>query len=314
MQAAEAEKISNTISEKRESLPILEKLETVREQRHAEIRKLVLQEGRIDILAEEVLGYAPHWHHLEMMDFQDALDECLILAWRGAAKTTYLTITRCIFEILRDPNTSILIASAASGQAQDILRGIKRQFMQNLELRAIFGDYVTGAEQWSETAITIPQRTDYGIKEPTIFAVGTETALPSRHFKIVILDDVVKEENSQTAAQREKLQVWFYKTLLPCKARPDGKLWVLGTRYHQDDLYGYLQQEDYRNAEQYLKDYSGCGDSGHPRYNFLMGRWHEGQAQSEKARVYYHGISSDPTWGDQARQRLAELEGPSKTS
>jgi predicted phage terminase large subunit-like protein len=71
-------------------------------------------------------------------------------------------------------------------------------------------------------------------------------AVISRHFDVIILDDIVDEENARTGPQRDKLRSWFYTTLMPT-LEPDGKLLILGTRYHLRDLYGYLAQGPMRD-------------------------------------------------------------------
>lgn len=219
-----------------------------KEARRQHIRELVLVHGRIDIFAEFVVdrchedqpgGDAPLWFHQEMMEHQDQHREGMVLAFRGARKSHYCTETRVLFEIIRNPNIRILLAADAAGQSKTLLRGVKSHFEQNEELRATFGDFVVGAAKWADDEIIVNKRTRVGLKEPTVHAIGTETALPSRHYDIIIGDDLVTDDNSQTEGQRLKLQNWFYKTLLPC-LEPDGRLWLVGTRWDDEDLYGWL--------------------------------------------------------------------------
>ncbi len=210
------------------------------------IRKLVIEHRRLDILCEHVLGgESPLWFHKEMVEFQESYDEGLILAFRGARKTGYLTIARAILEILCNPNVRILFASDAEGQSKTFLRGVKSHFERNERLQEVFGDYVTGAEKWTEAEVIVNRRTSVGVKEATITCVGYESAILGRHFDIVIADDLVTEENSTTDGQRQKIHNYFYKTLLPC-LEPGGKMWVIGTRWHDDDLYGHLEREDFK--------------------------------------------------------------------
>lgn len=219
----------------------------IRTDLYAEIRTLVLEQGRIDILAQFVLGYDPRPFHREMMEWQSSHQEGLLLAWRGSGKTTYCTITRCIFEIIRNPNVRILLASDAVAQGQTFLRAIKSHLKHDEKFRAIFGDYVTGARTWTESEITVNRRTSHA-GEPTIMCVGVGTTLPSRHFDIIICDDLVTEGNSSTEVQRSKIHNYFYGTLFPTLESPHGKLWVLGTRWDEEDLYQWLQNEDYKNS------------------------------------------------------------------
>lgn len=216
--------------------------EEVKRNRHAMIRKLVLEHGRIDILCEYVLDKdrdAPLWFHEEMMLFQDAHAEGLILAFRGARKTHYCSIARTIFEILRNPNVRILLTADAADQSKAILRAVKDHFENNEELREIFGDYVTDARKWTDSEIIVNKRTAVGLKEATVTAAGIDTSLLGKHFDVIIGDDLVTEENSATDGQRKKVHNYFYKTILGC-LEPDGRLWIIGTRWDEDDLYGHL--------------------------------------------------------------------------
>ena len=78
--------------------------------------------------------------------------------------------------------------------------------------------------------------------------MGTDSALPGRHFGIIIADDIVTKDNSQTPAQRKKVYDWFYDTLYPTLDPVDGRLWVIGTRWHDEDFLGWLEKEDYKGT------------------------------------------------------------------
>jgi hypothetical protein len=191
------------------------------------IERLVITDGCIEVLAEYVLGYPPRYFHKSMMDWQTSVQEGMLLAWRGSAKTSYCTIARCIFEILRNPNVRILLATDALDQGKTFLRSIKSHFMFNERFREIFGDWVKGSRAWSESEITVNRRTSHA-GEPTIMCAGIGMTLPSRHFDIIICDDLVTKDNSTTEGQRKKVFDYFYETLFPTLESPDGKLWVLG--------------------------------------------------------------------------------------
>lgn len=232
---------------------LVKRYEENRRRRFDLIRHLVLVERRLDVLAEHVLGVRPEPFHTEMIAFQEGHEQAMILGFRGSAKTYYLNVVRCIAEILWDPNVRILLVSNARAQSVTPLRQIKQHFEHNELLRSIFGDYVS-KERWGEDEIVVAKRTE-NHKEPTITCAGVETALPGRHFDIIIADDLVTEENARTEPQREKTKVFWYKTLEPTLAprRPHwpavpGKRWVLGTRYHNLDLYGWLENHDMKGV------------------------------------------------------------------
>lgn len=229
------------------TVDILAHLKQAKEQRRAQIRKLVVEHRRFDVLARYVLGLDPQPHHLRMMDFISTHTEGMVLGWRGAAKTKYCTITQAIGEIVCDPDVTILFASNAADQSKLFLTEVKNHLQKNEELRAIFGDFHTGAERWTDTEIRVAGRRSLE-KESTIMCAGMDTVLPSRHFRLIIADDLVTDENSSTAGQRQKVHDYFYRTLLPCCAMPDGRMFIVGTRWHDEDLYGWLLEEDYKDS------------------------------------------------------------------
>lgn len=229
----------------------LERYEKTRESRYELIRQLVSENHRIDVLCNYVLvgdnGDPLQWFHLDMLDWQDKNPEGLLLAFRGVRKTSYLTIARSIFEIIKDPNVRILFVSDATDQAKTFLRSVKSHFENNDELKNIFGNYHIGAAKWADNEIIVNKRTAVGLKEATITCAGMETALLGRHFDIIIADDLVTGENSLTEGQREKIKNYYYRTLLPA-LEPRGRLWVIGTRWQDDDLYDHLSKEDFKAA------------------------------------------------------------------
>lgn len=210
------------------------------------IRRLVIEGKRVDVLAELVLGYQVRPHHLKILRHAYKNRHGMTLVFRGAGKSTMATITWCIFLIILCPNIRILIASKTKENAEGFLKEIKSQFETNERLREIFGDFV-GSREWSDSQIEVKGRT-IPAKEPTINTVGVGGAVASKHYDVVIADDLVDEENSRTKFQRDKMVDWYYKVLTPTLLAPDadipfsGSLNIIGTRYHYADLYGHLSE------------------------------------------------------------------------
>lgn len=209
------------------------------------IRRQVLQNNRIDILQELVLGYVcvPAFHR-KIIIHQLKNHTSMTLAYRGGGKTTTGTIVKAIHSILKYPDVKILIASKTAQNSIDFLKEIKQHFESNETLRDIFGDFV-GESKWDNASIEVKGRTRPW-KEPTIGTVGMDGAVASKHWDIILADDLVDEENSRTKVQREHMLNWYYKVLLPTLRPPElgndviGQLHLLGTRYHYEDLYGHL--------------------------------------------------------------------------
>lgn len=215
---------------------LTEELRRVRELKAALVRDYIVEDHRIDILASWVLGLDLRWYHLAILDHQDADDYALTLAWRGAGKTTAGTVLRAIFEILVNPNIRILIASKSHANAVGMLEEVKG-YMKTERFIRCFGD-LSRSDKWDTVAINVGNKTLVS-KEHTIDTTGVETALPSRHWDLMLVDDVCDEATSRTKAQRDKLHTWYFKTLDPC-LMPNGRKFVNGTRYHHEDLYTEL--------------------------------------------------------------------------
>jgi predicted phage terminase large subunit-like protein len=77
-----------------------------------------------------------------------------------------------------------------------------------------------------------------------MYAVGVGGAVLSKRFDIILMDDILDEENTQSVDQREAVQLWFKKTLKPTLA-PDGVVIVIGTRWGEEDLYEQFMKPTY---------------------------------------------------------------------
>ena len=161
----------------------------------------------------------------------------LDLAPRGFGKSTVGDVDYCITRILREPNIRIMIGSKTQTQAEAFLKEIRTHFEQNEDLIRIFGDWKSGnkGNVWNDREFTVNRRTIIK-KEATVTALGASGAVISKHFDVIVGDDLVGLENARTERQRANLKEWFYSSLLPT-LEPDGDIHILGTRYNPLDLY-----------------------------------------------------------------------------
>lgn len=158
------------------------------------------------------------------------------LAPRGHGKSTIGDVDFCITKVLRNPDIRIMIGSKTQTQASAFLKEIRTHFEQNVNLIRIFGDWKKSRDNvWNDQEFTVNRRTVIK-KEATVSALGASGAVVSKHFDIIIGDDLVGFENARTEAQRKVLKEWFYSSLYPT-LEPDGEIHILGTRYSPMDLY-----------------------------------------------------------------------------
>lgn len=173
------------------------------------------------------------------------------LAPRGHGKSTIGDVDFCITQVLRNPDIRIMIGSKTQTQASAFLKEIRTHFEQNVNLIRIFGDWKKSRDNvWNDKEFTVNRRTVIK-KEATVSALGASGAVVSKHFDIIIGDDLVGFENARTEAQRKVLKEWFYSSLYPT-LEPDGEIHILGTRYSPMDLYeDLIKSKNYKvNVQQ----------------------------------------------------------------
>ncbi len=196
---------------------------------------------------KEILGWpditeTPHKKLCEFIE-QNTNKKLLVLMPRGHLKSTVVTVSFSCQQIAKNPNIRILIASDTATMAEAFLKQIKDILGKNESFRELYGDYVSNAPQWSNSMITVGGlKRSYEKKEATITAYGLGGQLVSQHYDIIILDDVVNRDNTNT---KELIDKTFssYKDLLSL-LEPQGRLIILGTRWHFADLYGYILDKD----------------------------------------------------------------------
>ena len=174
--------------------------------------------------------------HLAWFDLQKKNRETLVLAPRGHGKTTVCTcayVARCL---LKDPDLRALIVSRTADQARTIASGVRNILVLSDGIRAAFDD-VRG-RPWSLGAFTLATRTNFR-REPSVTALGICGPLVSKHFDLILCDDVLDFENTRTRAERERVARWVGTALEPT-LDPGGEIHWIGTRYHPEDYYARL--------------------------------------------------------------------------
>lgn len=159
----------------------------------------------------------------------------LIMFPRGHLKTMVVTKAWTIQQALKNPDIRILIANATWDNSRKFLGSIKSYLKAGNVMSQLFGPFESA--NWNMDECTIRQR-QATHDAPTWTTTGLERELTSQHFDLIVCDDLVAFENSATAAQREKVKEYY--GMLYALLEPTGTMVVMGTRYHQDDLYAQV--------------------------------------------------------------------------
>lgn len=222
------------------------------------LNKYVLKVAEGD---EKFVPLAPF--HKTLCNFiQDRPDKKkLVLIPRGHLKTKLITVGYPILKIIQNPKSRTLIYSATWQTAVDIQQGIQKTMQTSERLNEIWGDIFANPSEWSQDRTRLR---DNDKREPTITAAGIDNNLVGGHYDLIIMDDPVNRDNIATQDQIEKV-IQRYKDSLDL-LEPNGELIVIGTRWHDSDLYGWILEPGNGIKDNYevmiKKAYEGNLDTG----------------------------------------------------
>ena len=162
----------------------------------------------------------------------------LFLIPRDHLKSSIITKAGSTQRLLNNPNIRILIANNTWDNARKFLGSIQKYLRKGEALSYYFG--VFESDKWNQDEIVIKQRTQV-LDAPTIATTGLEKEQTSQHYDLIIADDLVARENVQSKEQRNKVKA--YINSLIALMEPNAELWVVGTRWSEDDAYGDLIEE-----------------------------------------------------------------------
>jgi phage terminase large subunit-like protein len=196
--------------------------------------------------------------HREVIQWWRALEQRnqkyqLVLLPRDHMKSALIGY-RAVWELTKDPTLRILYISSTSNLAVKQLKFMK-DILTSDNYRIHWPEMIkkeeAKREKWTEREISVdhPLRRKEAIRDPSIFTAGLTTNIVGMHCDIAILDDVVEEGNSYIQVNRDKVKDQY--SLLSSIESADAKEWVIGTRYHPDDLYGTLIQMETNKHDEF---------------------------------------------------------------
>jgi hypothetical protein len=156
---------------------------------------------------------------------------------RGHGKTTVVNhaVARLIGERAGKVKIGILTESEkdAVKRSLDIRRIVERSTFADVFPWARSG--AAGAK-WAKAEWSVRGAEDYVEKDATVVASSLMGIKPGPRFDVLILDDLIGPDEVTTAAMRTRTLERFSTVIEPMLV-PDGVIWALGTRWHEDDLY-----------------------------------------------------------------------------
>jgi len=159
----------------------------------------------------------------------------------GHGKSTCATVNYPLWEVGGNPNLRLIIVSHTRDFVSSFIREITQR-MESPEYIEIFGNLKPQkANKWTQNELIIIRNEIH--KDPTFTALGTEQATIGRRADIIICDDIIDEDYANSEKLRQSVKNWFNKELIT-RLEPNGRLIVIGTRWHFADLYDNLLKDE----------------------------------------------------------------------
>jgi predicted phage terminase large subunit-like protein len=214
-------------------------------------RKALAQRYLLDFITYTKPDYKVNWHHRVICGELDALitgeTTRLILCTpprHGKSEIASRRFPAYIFG--KDPDAEIIACSYTSDLAQRMNRDVQR-IIDSPQYRAVFPD----VRLWGTNIRTTAQGSY--LRNSDIFEIvghrgsyrsaGTGGAITGMGAEYAIIDDPVKNrEDASSETLRKKLWEWYASTLYT-RLTPDGRVLLILTRWHEDDLAGRLIEQ-----------------------------------------------------------------------
>ena len=157
---------------------------------------------------------------------------------RDCFKTTFMGVTFCVQQIIRNPDIAILYKSNAADNAAKKVQEIKNHFILNKRFSELFDEHKPKkvAEEGSTTGWRTPARTKMQAENTiTAAGVGSSKGGTSQHYDMIIGDDFWDERSvtsmEKVAAVKKDMAGIEYLLASP----KNGVVLYIGTRFAHDD-------------------------------------------------------------------------------
>lgn len=163
---------------------------------------------------------------------------------RNHLKSTITSVGFPLWKLALDPNLRFMIASDTLRVAKKFIKAHKAHLTSNKKLQIIFPNLKPAVapgmarfQCWTNSEIEV-ERTKIGLGEPSITSISVGTDFTGMHYDIHIYDDIVTQKSVEREGGLTHISEWYEQSLNLLDR--GGRLFVVGTRYIDGDLYGDL--------------------------------------------------------------------------
>ena len=133
------------------------------------------------------------------------------------------------------PDQQLIAATYAQGLADDFGRKV-RNLVTSDQHRYMFPDFKLSDDSQAANRFHTEQRGAY-------FAVGAGGPITGRGANLLLIDDPIKgRDDAESDTMRTRLKDW-YTSVARTRLMPGGAIVVIQTRWHEDDLSGWLLKD-----------------------------------------------------------------------
>ncbi len=154
------------------------------------------------------------------------------------AKSSTITLSFPFWLILMNPELDILIVNYNDKLANRFGTRLRQLFIDNEELLASRDIYLSKAEH---AKASFRFENSKGNLLGSINLVGVGGTITGTDVDICICDDLIKGFKDTSTKLLDDLYEWFREIIIP-RLEPHSKLFVLGTRWHTQDIIGRLKE------------------------------------------------------------------------
>jgi predicted phage terminase large subunit-like protein len=226
-------------------------------------------------------GFTPAAHQRHLLNYLDLISKgeikrLLVLMPPGSAKSTYASVIFPIWWFIQHPRSAVIATSHTAALGEYFSRRIHSLLGEHhyqIGFGLLAGD--RSASHW---------RTSAGGE---YFAVGIHGAITGRRADLVIIDDPIRSI-AEASSEKHRSHIWdWYTAELMTRLKPDARVVIVMTRWHEQDLAGRLLACD-GDAWRVLRLPAIAEDNdpiGRPRGAPLWPGWESLEALTKKQSV-----------------------------
>lgn len=158
-----------------------------------------------------------------------------IVAFRGSAKSTIMTLSYPIWSILGAPQKKyVLIVCQTQQQAQQTLSNIKAELELNKLLYTDFGGFASKKGEWNSESLVLDR---YNARITVVSVSQSMRGIRHRQYRpdLIICDDIEDMQSAKTKEGRDKLWQFVNSELIP-SGDQNTKIVFIGNLVHEDSL------------------------------------------------------------------------------